>query len=149
MSFTRTMQNGFRRPDDIPKDDPGRHSRDGWTCIADHSSVQLQGKQYRNMKEWARACAVCGVTFSVYERSGAVDANSRFSSKTCEAHRKLLAAVEKGYLVWSAALNGMIAGPACVGSAADINAELEQLRMANKIMKEELDGFYHKKLPWE
>lgn len=127
---------GFPKPGEIRGDVPGRHSREGWLHVADHNSVSLQGKQYRDMKEWSRPCAVCGTKFSVFEKSGTVDANSRFSNRTCDAHRNLLPAVEKGYIVWSASHGGMIAGTACVGSVAGTavqdGADVEALKKENK-----------------
>src|SRR5580765_1811645 len=141
MSYTRGARSGgFPKPGELRGDMPGRHSRDGWECIGEHTSIQLQGKQYRNMKEWSRPCAICGVKFSIYEKSGSADANSRFGNKTCEVHRNLLAAVEKGYLAWSTELNGMVPGPKCVSGDVSIagNEELDQLRMWKSCVSEEL-----------
>lgn len=139
MSFIR----GFRPNGDLV-DVQSRHSRDGWTHVQDHSSVYLDGKQYRHMREWRRPCVVCEGDVQVFEKVGAVDANSRFSNRTCKDHRGMLPAIEKGYLAWSKDLRGMVPGPSCVSSepAAISTEELEELRMANKIMKEELSGLY-------
>lgn len=145
MSFTR----GFRKMNGFPKDgemvnDMGRHTREGWTEVATHTSVVLHGKQYRNMREWARPCVVCKSNFSAFESAGRVDANSQFSNKTCPAHRGLLPALERGFIVWSDSLKGIVPGASCVSTEvpAAPNEELEMLRTANATMKEELDGLY-------
>lgn len=144
MSFMRGQRTGgFPKAGEMKGDVAGRHSREGWLHVTDHSSVYLSGKQYRDMKEWSRPCAVCKAKFSVFEKTGTVDANSRFSNRTCDAHRNLLAAVEKGYLVWSEAAGGMVTGTACVGVVGAVGAdELERLRMMVATMKEELTGLY-------
>lgn len=133
MSFMRGAKHsgGFPKNGEMHGDVPGRHSREGWLHVTDHSSVYLQGKQYRDMKEWSRPCAVCGAKFSVFEKAGTIDANSRFSNRTCDAHRNLLPAVEKGYIVWSATAGGMIAGTMCVGAIGAVpvpNEELAELK---------------------
>ena len=163
MSFIRGSKhhNGFPKAGEELVDLPGRHTREGWTEVATHASIVLHGKQYKNMKEWSRPCVVCGAKFSAFESATRVDANSQFSSKTCKDHRGLLPAIERGFLAWSPDLGGMVPGPSCASGAVP-NAELEQLRMINKNMKEELDGFYAEekakmaakknklqKMPWE
>jgi hypothetical protein len=148
MSFTR----GFRQMKGFPKDgeminDMGRFTRDGWVHRADHDSVHIGGKQYRNMREWTRPCVVCGDPVTAYEKNGTVDASSRFGNKTCKAHRGLLPALERGFIVWSAELKGIVPGASCVSKdvppPAPIDSEeLERLRTANATMKEELTGLY-------
>jgi hypothetical protein len=112
MSFLRGQRNagGFPPNGQMSNPDPGRHSRDGWQFVAERESIQLQGKQYRHMKEWSRPCAICGTHFSIFEKSGAVDANSRFSNKTCEHHRGLLPAMEKGLIRWDTGTKRLVAG---------------------------------------
>jgi hypothetical protein len=114
-------------------------ARVGWQLVRNHDSIQLQGKQYRHMTEWSRPCSICSVSFSIFEKTGAIDANSRFGNKTCDAHRGLIPAIEKGVLAWDSGAKCIIPGPALGG----VNlAELQQLRMINKCMKEELEGLY-------
>lgn len=142
MSFTR----GFRKMGGFPKngemiDDRGRFSRDGWTHRADHDSVYINGKQYRNMQEWTRPCVVCGEAVTAYEKKGMVDASSRFGNRTCKNHRGLLPALERGFIVWNAELKGIVPGASCVSGTVPA-AELETLRTANATMKEELDCLY-------
>lgn len=117
MSFTRgnKTRGGFAKPSDSLTDDPGRFSRDGWTHERDHESIQIAGRQYRNMKEWSRPCSICGTKYSVFEKSGAVDANSRFGNKTCDQHRGLVPAFEKGFIAWDPERSVMVAGPKCAG----------------------------------
>lgn len=134
MSFTRgaRQRGGFAKPGENLTDDPGRHTRDGWTHEHDHDSIQIAGRQYRNMKEWSRPCAICGVKYSVFEKAGSVDANSRFGNKTCEQHRGLLQAFDKGYIAWDKERGVMVAGEKCAGG---VNAGELQERM-----KEAEDG---------
>ncbi len=145
MSFTR----GFRQMKGFPKDgemvdDRGRFTRDGWVHRADHDSVHIGGKQYRNMREWTRPCVVCGDPVTAFEKNGTVDASSRFGNKTCKNHRGLLPALERGFIVWDAELKGIVPGASCV--SRDVpprdDAEVEALRTANVTMKEELTGLY-------
>jgi hypothetical protein len=139
MSFTRgeRMRGGFAKPGELPIDVPSRHNREGWVETAQHDSVQLNGKQYRHMKEWQRPCAICGEKYSVFEKVGQVDANSRFSNRTCDLHRGLLPAFEKGFIAWDSTVRCVVAGFACTGVG-----EPDKLRMANSTMKEELAGLY-------
>lgn len=131
MSFTRgaKQRGGFPKPEDLPHDDRGRHTRDGWQHEKDHDSIQLGGRQYRNMKEWSRPCAICGAKYSVFEKAGSVDANSRFGNKTCDEHRGLLPAFEKGYIAWDAQRSVMTAGLRCAGDGAasiELQARLKE-----------------------
>jgi hypothetical protein len=142
MSFTRGAKiGGFPKNGEIRSDVPGRHSRDGWTHREDHASVYIEGKQYRSMREWSRPCVVCGTDILAFEKSGTVDANSRFGNKTCKDHRGLLPAMERGFIAWSVTLRGIVPGPSCVSSDVPAVTD-ESLRMANKVMTEELDGLY-------
>jgi hypothetical protein len=147
MSFTR----GFRQMKGFPKngemvDDRGRFTRDGWVHRADHDSVHIGGKQYRNMREWTRPCVVCGDAVTAFEKNGTVDASSRFGNKTCKNHRGLLPALERGFIVWNAELKGIVPGASCVSKDVPLavapTEELETLRTANVTMKEELTGLY-------
>jgi hypothetical protein len=94
-------------------------SKDGWTHDRDHDKVQLGKKQYRNMEEWARPCAVCGEKFSIFVRANS-GTNSSFGLRTCKVHRG-----ER---------------PGANGMAAP--GEVDALRTANATMREELDGLY-------
>ncbi len=96
-------------------------TKDGWTHQRDHDKVQLGRKQYRNMEEWSRPCAVCGEPFSIFTRAnGSGVVNSSFGLRTCQSHRG-----ER---------------PGAVGTPA--TGEVEGLRTANATMREELDGLY-------
>ncbi len=171
MSFSRGAytRNGFPKPGDGPVDVASRHNREGWTRVAQHDSVQLGGKQYRHMEEWSRPCAICETKFSVYEKSGQVDANSRFSNRTCEAHRGLLPAFEKGFIAWDKDAGTMTAGYACSGAVAnddlatvtkerdeawEMNVELmtELGKLKARLAKYELQPAMQsisEKMPWE
>ena len=94
-------------------------SKDGWTLERDHNKITLGKKEYRNMEEWTRPCGVCGEKFNIYVRANGGMVNSSFGLKTCKEHR----------------------GQKIVGGVLDTE-ELEKLRMANKVMKDELDGLY-------
>ena len=94
-------------------------SKDGWTLERDHNKITLGKKEYRNMEEWARPCGVCGEKFNIYVRANGGMVNSSFGLKTCKEHR----------------------GQKIVGGVLDTE-ELEKLRMANNVMKDELDGLY-------
>jgi len=144
MSFRRGARTGGFPQNGELTDVPSRHTRDGWTEVATHTSVVLHGKQYRNMREWCRPCVVCKSNFSAFESSGRADANSQFSNKTCPAHRGLLPALERGFIAWSDTLKGIVPGASCVSTEvpAAPNEELEILRTANVTMKEELEGLY-------
>jgi hypothetical protein len=146
MSFIRgaKMAKGFPKNGEMSGDVPSRHSREGWIEGKTHNSVTLYGKPYRDMKEWYRPCSVCGVNFSVFEKRDALDASSRFSYRTCDNHRNLMPAMEKGFITWSTELGGMVPGAMCVSGYVRPmnNTEMDQLRMVNKTMKEELDCLY-------
>lgn len=121
MSFVRGAfkRGGFPKPEDGPVDMPGRHTREGWTEVREHDSIYLGSKQYRNMKEWSRPCAICGSRFSAFEKVGQVDANSRFSNRTCEAHRGLTTAFDKGFLAWDAQNGVMVPGIKCAAAGTE------------------------------
>lgn len=134
MSFTRGLkQGGFPKPGEELRDVPGRHSRDGWAHIADYDSTYIEGKQYKHMREWTKPCAVCGGAIHAFEKIGTVDANSRFSNRTCKDHRGLLPAIERGFIAWSAEAGAIVAGPSCGiggGEIDDIKRERSELRQA-------------------
>lgn len=62
-------------------------SKDGWTLEREHDKITLGKKQYRNMEEWSRPCAVCAEKFFIYVRAGAQSVNSSFGLRTCKDHR--------------------------------------------------------------
>jgi hypothetical protein len=62
-------------------------SKDGWTNERDHDKITLGKKQYRNMEEWSRPCAVCGEKFSIFVRAAAGAVNASFGLRTCKEHR--------------------------------------------------------------
>ena len=142
MSFIRGSRKmgGFPKPGAELVDDPGRHTRTGWVHVKDHESVTLNGKQYRHMREWRRPCAICGADFPAYEKSGTVDASSRFSSRTCDAHRGLMPAFEKGYIGWSKEAGQVVPGVRCgVGTpSAPAGDALNDTEM----LEAELSGVY-------
>lgn len=130
MSFIRGARtlNGFPKPGDELRNDPGRHSREGWVQVTDHASVYIEGKQYRHMREWKRPCAICGGDMFAFEKMGTADANSRFSNRTCKDHRGLLPAFEKGYIAWDPVEKRMVAGPACNGGAPVNKSEFDEIK---------------------
>lgn len=96
-------------------------SKDGWNHNRDHDKIRLGRKEYRNMEEWTRPCAVCGEAFSIFVRAnGNGLVNSSFGLRTCQKHRG-----EK---------------PGVGGVPAP--GEFDALRTANATMREELDGLY-------
>jgi hypothetical protein len=62
-------------------------SKDGWTHERDHDKVTLGRKQYRNMQEWSRPCAICGEKFTIHVRASDDVVNSSFGLRTCKNHR--------------------------------------------------------------
>lgn len=62
-------------------------SKDGWALECEHDKVTLGKKQYRNMEEWSRPCAVCGGKFSIFVRASAASVNASFGLRTCKEHR--------------------------------------------------------------
>ena len=131
-----------------------RPSRDGWNHKTDHQSVQIDGKQYRDMREWTRPCVVCNGDVTAFEKIDAADINSRFGMKTCPAHRGLMPAFERGFIAWDASAKRLIPGTAITGTfsrptviteqpiAAILTpaelTELESLRMYKNTVSEEL-----------
>jgi hypothetical protein len=71
-------------------------SKDGWTLEREHDKVQLGKKQYRNMEEWTRPCAVCAEKFSIFVRTNGAGVNASFGLKTCRQHRGQLSAAAAG-----------------------------------------------------
>lgn len=96
-------------------------SKEGWAHEQNHDRITLGKKQYRNMEEWSRPCATCKTSFSIFVRQNSTGINSNFGYRNCKDHRGNRVSVD--------------------GAVVD-NAELETLRSANNIMKEELDGLY-------
>lgn len=120
----------------------GKLTRDGWTHKTDHDSVQIGGKQYRNMREWVKPCIICSSDIVMFEKPGATVLNSGFGVKTCTDHRGLMPAFQKQLLAWSG--GRIIAGTAITGETsrpvttpADTQ-ELESLRMFKATVSEEL-----------
>lgn len=62
-------------------------SKDGWVNDREHDKVTLGKKQYRNMEEWSRPCAVCGEKFNIFVRANANAVNASFGLRTCKEHR--------------------------------------------------------------
>lgn len=79
----------------------------------------IKGREYKNLTEFSRRCATCEAPFSIYVTdkiaAGHADSNS-FGLKNCPEHRR-------------------------TATRAD-NGEVEQLRMANSVMRQELEGLY-------
>ena len=112
----------------------------GWK-VGETITKWWRGK-FLHLYRLRKACAQCGVEMVLDVTKAAIDGtakNAGLHIVRCPGCRQ---SSPKG-----------TSRPVVLGSAPaapiDVNAELEQLRMANKIMKEELDGFYRKKLPWE
>lgn len=95
-------------------------TKEGWTHDRDHDKVTLGRKQYRNMEEWSRPCAICGTRFSIFTRTGAEYVNSSFGLITCKEHRGIKPEA---------------------GSVVDYT-ELENLRAFKSVTEEELAGVY-------
>lgn len=80
---------------------------------------KIKDREYKNLTEFSRPCANCGNRFSIFVTdkiaAGHADSNS-FGLKNCEQHRRSPVRAD--------------------------NAELERLRMANSVMKQELEGLY-------
>lgn len=99
------------------------HDRTGWTkgATGNVSIRRRDGteKTYKNLVEFMRPCATCAENFSIFVTpkiaAGHADSNS-FGLKNCEKHRR--------------------------SSIRKAEPELEKLRMANAVMKEELSGLY-------
>lgn len=62
-------------------------NKDGWNLERNHDKITLGKKQYRNMEEWCRPCAVCGEPFTIYVRASAGAVNASFGLRTCKDHR--------------------------------------------------------------
>lgn len=94
------------------------HDRTDWTR-GRSGPLTIKGRAYNNLVEFTRPCQTCKKPFAIYVTSkiamGHADSNS-FGLKNCEEHRK-------------SALKGD-------------SANADQLRMANNVMKQELDGLY-------
>ena len=114
----------------------------GWE-VGEQVSKWWRGR-FVSLYRLRKSCAQCGRGMVIDVTKAAIAGtakNAGLHIVRCEECRN------------AARSEGATSRPVVLGSAptapTDVNAELEQLRMANKIMKEELDGFYHKKLPWE
>lgn len=94
------------------------HDRSKWTrgSTGDHT---IKNRPYKNLTEFSRRCATCDGLFSIFVTSkiadGHADSNS-FGLKNCPNHRRAPIRTD--------------------------DAETERLRMANRVMSEELEGFY-------
>lgn len=93
------------------------HDRTEWKR-GEPGPRKIGKKTYVNLVEFSRSCATCGKPFSIHVTAkianGGADSNS-FGLKNCLEHRR--------------------------GGPKD-TTELDQLRMANNVMREELDGLY-------
>lgn len=94
------------------------HDRTAWT--RGPAGPKIIGRRtYSNLVEFSRKCASCGGPFSIFVTNkiaeGHADSNS-FGLKNCEMHRRSGPKVE--------------------------TSELNDLRMANGVMREELAGLY-------
>jgi len=94
--------------------------RTGW--MRGSSGPQtIKGKKYNNLVEFHRGCQFCGKPFSIFVTEkiamGHADSNS-FGLRNCEEHRR--GRIQKD----------------------PEPADAEALRMANHVMKEELEGLY-------
>lgn len=96
------------------------HDRTPWTRGGDGPRV-IKDHTYKNLTEFWRPCAACDKPFSIFVTkkiaSGEADSNS-FGLKNCPEHRR--------------------------GSTRTESPELEALRMANSVMKQELEGLYER-----
>lgn len=94
--------------------------RSAWTRGQAGAKV-IHGKKYKDLTEFHRPCASCGKHFSIFvtERIaiGHADSNS-FGLKNCEDHRR------------------------SPGNNLTVNADNDGLRMANSVMRQELEGLY-------
>jgi hypothetical protein len=95
--------------------------RDGWERQIGTVEIDNgKGKTYRNMVRFIRPCATCGEAFEIHVTESCADGaahNSSFGLRNCAKHRMKMT-------------------PSGDGS------EIERLRMANSIMKQELDYLY-------
>lgn len=100
------------------------HNRTEWTRGATGTHVIKNNKgvpkEYKNLTEFSRKCVTCDAPFSIYVTSkiaaGHADSNS-FGLKNCELHRRST-------------------------TPRMDEAELDRVRMANRVMSEELKGLY-------
>lgn len=97
------------------------HDRSEWTRETD-TEHKIGRKTYKNLIRFTRKCVTCEQPFSIFVTekiaSGIADSNS-FGLKNCEAHRR---------------------NPARAAGVED----MEQLRMANNTMRDELAGLYER-----
>lgn len=93
------------------------HDRSKWTIGTTGDHV-IKGRTYKNLTEFSRPCAACAKPFSIFVTSriasGFADSNS-FGLKNCPEHRR---------------------------NSAASGVDVEALRMANNVMKQELEGLY-------
>lgn len=123
----------------------------GWTY--DKSVNKWFQGQFRNAHRITRECPTCRGTVALEVTTKALlgeATNHGLALRRCRECRKALKHDPQEYAERKATGTERTETPAAV--PAEVVAELEQLRMVNKVMKEELDGFYaavHKKQPWE
>lgn len=95
------------------------HDRTGWLRgrAGEH---KIKNRTYKNLVEFTRQCATCEQPFSIFVTekiaNGHADSNS-FGLKNCPEHRRTPIRPDNG-------------------------PEMDKLRMANQIMREELEGLY-------
>lgn len=94
------------------------HNRSEW-LRGSPGPKTIKGREYKNLVEFSRKCQTCEAPFSIYVTSkiaaGHADSNS-FGLKNCPDHRRNKTGAQ--------------------------GVEVEQLRMANNIMRQELEGLY-------
>ena len=101
------------------------HDRSEWTR-GRSGELQIKNRTYKDLVEFTRPCASCGKPFSIFVTSkiaaGQADSNS-FGLKNCPEHRRNTRTAD--------------------------TSETEALRMANSVMKAELDGLYARLAQYE
>lgn len=94
------------------------HDRNDW-IRGQSGEIKIKNRTYKNLVEFTRPCVTCQQRFSIFVTKkiadGHADSNS-FGLKNCEAHRRSRPALD---------------GP-----------DGEALRMANSVMRQELEGLY-------
>lgn len=94
------------------------HDRAGWTRGTSGNHV-VKGRTYKHLVDFTRPCATCEKPFSIFVTQKIADGHAdshSFGLKNCPAHRR--------------------------NKPADEGTELETLRMANNVMRDELAGLY-------
>ena len=126
-------------------------SRGHWIQIPGTHEFAYKGRTYRNMARFERPCATCGDNFPIFVTHKVADggaSSNNFQLKNCEKHR-MKRVPFNGEASAAAPSDKPATGfPRTTvqnGKYVTENAvadEIDQLRMANNVMKEELDGLY-------